>query len=190
MKCLDPETIYLFLEEGLPSSDAKDVQAHLDTCPRCRLLLEDRAHFLEAIKSLSRWQPPPDFTDQVLAKIFRPRLDSQRVIFSALGLLVFFSLCFLTLVVLTGPYFLRTLSSFSHQLFVGGEACLLFLVKAGKVIIIFSKLGLNFLQQGREILSLLFSWERLGVIPMILSSFFWLSIFALWAFRRKLFLGA
>lgn len=190
MKCLSLETIYLFLEDGLSPIEAKDVQAHLATCPRCQQLLEDRSRFLKAIKSLPRFQPPPDFTNQVMDKIFNPAIGYQEVIFSVLGLLVLVSLSLLSLVVLAGPSFLQTISQFYHQLIVEGKTWLLFLVKASKTIIVFFKLGVNLAKQGGEILTILFSWEGLGFIMVIISYLFLLSIFGLLVFRKKLFSGA
>lgn len=70
MKCLSIEKVYLYIEKELSEAENKKIEEHLTTCPKCQRALEERNLLLQAAESLPLWQPPPDFTQQVMAKIF------------------------------------------------------------------------------------------------------------------------
>lgn len=70
MGCLTIGQIYLFLEQELPPGEMPSVQKHLDSCLKCQRAVEDRRILVQAAESLPLIETPPDFTQQVMAKIF------------------------------------------------------------------------------------------------------------------------
>ena len=70
MGCLTIEQIYLFLEGELSPQEVQTIHAHLESCPRCRKAIDARRSLVQAVDSLPRFKVPPDFTQQVMARIF------------------------------------------------------------------------------------------------------------------------
>jgi hypothetical protein len=66
--------IYLYLEKELSPAEYKRVEHHIEICSRCKKVVEEREHLLLAAESLHLWETPPDFTRQVMAKIFPERV--------------------------------------------------------------------------------------------------------------------
>jgi anti-sigma factor RsiW len=58
-------------EKSLPEARAKEVEAHLAGCARCRAEYERFQSTLGALSGLNRVAAPPDFDDQVAATIHR-----------------------------------------------------------------------------------------------------------------------
>jgi len=75
MKCLNIEQIYLYLEKELSLGENKKIEEHLTICPKCKKALEERRLLLQATESLPLWQTPPDFTQQVMARIFPAKVS-------------------------------------------------------------------------------------------------------------------
>lgn len=75
MKCLNIEQIYLYIEKELSLGENKKIEEHLTICPKCKKALEERRLLLQATESLSLWQTPPDFTQQVMARIFPAKVS-------------------------------------------------------------------------------------------------------------------
>ena len=74
MGCLTIAQIYLFIENELPSDEARKIQKHLSTCAKCRNMVEERRVLVQAADSLPQFELPPNFTDQVMANIFPSRI--------------------------------------------------------------------------------------------------------------------
>ena len=75
MKCLNIEQIYLYIEKELSLGENKKIEEHLTICPKCKKALEERRLLLQATESLPLWQTPPDFTQQVMARIFPAKVS-------------------------------------------------------------------------------------------------------------------
>ncbi len=75
MKCLNIEQIYLYIEKELSPGENKKIEEHLTICPKCKKALEERRLLLQATESLPLWQTPPDFTQQVMARIFPAKVS-------------------------------------------------------------------------------------------------------------------
>jgi hypothetical protein len=81
MKCLSVEQIYLYLEKELPSLGSDQIKKHLESCPKCRSAVDERMKMLQAVSSLSDFEVPPDFAQQVMERIYTKKVS----LFSWLG---------------------------------------------------------------------------------------------------------
>ncbi len=70
MTCLHIDQICLFIEKDLSLEEARKVERHLASCAKCRNAVDERRMLLQAAESLPVLQAPPDFPQQVMAKIF------------------------------------------------------------------------------------------------------------------------
>jgi len=77
MKCLSLDKIYLYLETELPAEEMNRINNHIATCRNCRLAVENRKAISEAADSLPLFRVPPDFTQQVMARIFREKASTR-----------------------------------------------------------------------------------------------------------------
>ncbi len=75
MRCLKIEQIYLYLEKELSPAEERDIHKHLAACPKCKKAVEERRLLLQAAESLPLWKTPPDFAQQVMARIFPKRVS-------------------------------------------------------------------------------------------------------------------
>ena len=75
MNCLHLDQVYLYLEEELSPSEKSRVEEHLASCPKCQAAVEERRLLHQASDSLPLWEPPPDFTNQVMARLFPVRMS-------------------------------------------------------------------------------------------------------------------
>ena len=75
MTCLSVEQIYLYIEKELPPVKKREIQKHLTGCSKCQKAVEERKVLLQAAESLPVWETPLDFTQQVMARIFQPRVS-------------------------------------------------------------------------------------------------------------------
>lgn len=143
MKCLGIDQIYLYLEKELASEENKKIEEHLNTCLKCKNALEERSLLLRAADSLPLWQLPPDFSQQVMTRIFpakvtlREWLTAVAVGFSSITgtLLAFF--------MLTGQNLTTFLSNVSHTLWNSLRNIVLIFVKLFKL----ASLLINVIQQ-------------------------------------------
>lgn len=71
MNCLPGETIFRFLEGELPPNEEPSVQDHLLRCPSCRTAVEERKRFIQAARTLSRWETPPGFTQSTMTRLMK-----------------------------------------------------------------------------------------------------------------------
>lgn len=76
MRCLSIEQIYLYLEKELSPAEEREIHEHLAACPKCKKAVEERRVLLQAAESLPLWKTPPDFAQQVMARIFPERVSS------------------------------------------------------------------------------------------------------------------
>lgn len=116
MKCLGIDQVYSYLEKELSSEENKKIEEHLTTCLKCKNALEERRLLLQAADSLPLWQIPPDFTQQVMARVYADKVTLRQWLTAvAVGtssivatLLAFF--------ILTGQNLTTFLSSITHTL--------------------------------------------------------------------------
>jgi len=116
MKCLGIDQVYSYLEKELSSEENKKIEEHLATCLKCKNALEERSLLLQAADSLPLWQIPPDFTQQVMARVYPDKVTLRQWLTAvAVGtssivatLLAFF--------ILTGQNLTTFLSSITHTL--------------------------------------------------------------------------
>jgi len=83
MKCLDVGQIYLYLEHELSAAEAAAVENHCAGCSRCQRAMEERRALVAAAESLPQLEPPPNFSQKVMARIFAETV-SMRSSFLAL----------------------------------------------------------------------------------------------------------
>jgi len=69
MNCLRPPDIYLYLENGLDPSAAREADEHLALCPGCRSAFEERRALMDAVAGLPDLEVPPDLAGKILARI-------------------------------------------------------------------------------------------------------------------------
>jgi predicted anti-sigma-YlaC factor YlaD len=75
MRCLSIDQIYLYLEKELLPAEEREIHEHLAACPKCKKAVEERRLLLQAAESLPLWKTPPDFAQQVMARIFPDRVS-------------------------------------------------------------------------------------------------------------------
>jgi hypothetical protein len=78
MKCLGIDQVYSYLEKELSSEENKKIEEHLATCLKCKNALEERSLLLQAADSLPLWQIPPDFTQQVMARVYPDKVTLRQ----------------------------------------------------------------------------------------------------------------
>ncbi len=66
---LDDERAQRYLDGQLPAPERVRADAHLASCPDCRLVLEGCRALAEALSGIPAALPPPDFTEGVLARV-------------------------------------------------------------------------------------------------------------------------
>lgn len=189
MKCLHIDQIYLFIEKDLSLEEAKKVERHLASCAKCRNAVEERRMLLQAAESLPVLQPPPDFPQQVMAKIFpekvtlRGWLTAATTGFSAVSLVLFLYL------VISGQNLAHLLLSVNSTFWIFIQDISVLLVKVFKlasliigIIIKFS----GYLLKGFVQLTTIINPEvqiALILITLIISAFL------LYGMRRKIWTG-
>ena len=84
MNCLTIDQIYLYLENELTPEERSLLAGHIAACEKCRRAVEDRRALTEAAESLPPLPIPPDFTRQIMSRIF-PQKSQMRVWIAALA---------------------------------------------------------------------------------------------------------
>ena len=84
MNCLTIEQVYLYLEDELTPEESSGIAGHIASCEQCRNAVEERRILMEAAESLPPLQVPPDFSQQVMARIF-PQKSQVRLWIAALA---------------------------------------------------------------------------------------------------------
>jgi predicted anti-sigma-YlaC factor YlaD len=139
MKCLSLEQVYLYLEKELSPGENTRIEEHLSTCRKCRDALEERKPLLQAADSLPLWEAPPGFTQQIMARIFPPRVPISAWLTAAYigsGSII---IAILSLFLVTGQNFSGFLTSLNHSLLSFVRSISPFFVKVFKVASIFVK---------------------------------------------------
>lgn len=116
MKCLSIEQIYICIEKELPLNENKKIEEHLATCQKCKNALEERRHLLQASENLPLWQTPPDFTQQVMARIFPIRVPLSAWLTAAYAGFGSIILAIFILFLVTGQNFSSLFTSLNHSL--------------------------------------------------------------------------
>lgn len=83
MNCPPVHQIYLFLEHEMHPSEALRFEKHLFQCPGCREAVAERRILLQAYESLPPLQPPPDFTNMVMSRIFPQKISWKKNLLTA-----------------------------------------------------------------------------------------------------------
>ena len=102
MGCLTIAQIYLFIENELAVDEVQKIQKHLSTCAKCRNMVEERQVLVQAADTLPQIELPPNFTQQVMAKIFPSRIPSRVWIRATAGGLSTLTFAFFLFFVLSG----------------------------------------------------------------------------------------
>ena len=102
MGCLTIAQIYLFIENELAVDEVQKIQKHLSTCAKCRNMVEERRVLVQAANTLPQFELPPDFTEQVMAKIFPSRIPFRVWIRAAASGLSALTFAFFLFYVLSG----------------------------------------------------------------------------------------
>lgn len=84
MNCLTIDQVYLYLENELTPEESSGIGDHIVSCEKCRTAVEDRRILMEAAESLPPLQVPPDFSQQIMARIF-PQKSQIRIWIAALA---------------------------------------------------------------------------------------------------------
>ena len=189
MKCLTIEQIYLYIEKGLSPSENKDVENHLRVCPICQKALEDRKLLSQAAESLHLWEAPSDFTQQVMARIFPPKVSLPAWLGTLATGFASMVLCFFILTLVTGQNLRSLLLSFTEAVFDFLKYLAPLFVKvlklASLLVTVFQRFA-EFLPKGLTLLTSIISPE----LQIIIISFtIILIITSIFALRRKLVFG-
>ena len=102
MGCLTIAQIYLFIENELAVDEVQKIQKHLSTCTKCRNMVEERQVLVQAADTLPQIELPPNFTQQVMAKIFPNRIPFRVWIRATAGGLSALTFAFFLFFVLSG----------------------------------------------------------------------------------------
>ncbi|MFQ6108183.1 MAG: anti-sigma factor family protein [Candidatus Aminicenantales bacterium] len=133
MKCLQADEIYLYLEEELAPSERQNVEEHLALCAKCRNAVRERKALHQASESLSLWETPQEFTGQVMAQIFFPKVTFRDwLVATAVG----FSSIILTMLaffMLTRESILEVMISFGHSVLELFRSSSVFFIKVFKL---------------------------------------------------------
>lgn len=134
MKCLSLYEIYLYLENELSPSKMKNTAAHLASCERCRQSVEEREIFLQAAESLPVWETPPDFTHQVMSKIFPEKVSFRSWLTAAAAGLMATSLALFLFLTFSEENSIRLFVSLNQRLWAFLQNFSIFFVKFLKLV--------------------------------------------------------
>jgi hypothetical protein len=133
MKCLSIEQVYLYIEKELSPGENIKIEEHLSTCQKCKNALEERKPLLQAAENLPLWETPPGFTQQVMARIFPPRVPISAWLTAAYVGSGSIILAIFSLFLVTGQNFSGFLTSLNHGLWSFVRNISPFFVKLYKV---------------------------------------------------------
>ena len=189
MKCLSIEQIYLCIEKELPLSENKKIEEHLATCRKCKNALEERRHLLQASENLPLWQTPPDFTQQVMARIFPIRVPLSAWLTAAYAGFGSIILAIFILFLVTGQNFSSLLTSLNHSLWNFVRNLSPVFMKLFKVASLFVKT----LQQFFEYIIKAFASLTTIISPQVQIIIITIAIiliaFSIYGIKRKIFIG-
>jgi hypothetical protein len=189
MKCLSIEQIYLYIEKELSPSENKNVESHLKVCSKCQKALEERRLLSQAAESLHLWETPPDFTQQVMARIFPPRVSLPAWLGTLAAGFASMVLCFFILTLVTGQNLRSLLLNFTEAVFNFIKYLIPLFVKVLKlasVLVTIAQRFAEFLLKGLTVLTSIISTE---VQIIIISTTIILIVSSIYFLRRKLLFG-
>ena len=189
MKCLTIEQIYLYIEKELSPSENKNVESHLKVCSKCQKALEERRLLSQAAESLHLWEIPPDFTQQVMARIFPPRVSLPAWLGTLAAGFASMVLCFFILTLVTGQNLRSLLLNFTEAVFNFIKYLIPLFVKVLKlasVLVTIAQRFAEFLLKGLTVLTSIISTE---VQIIIISTTIILIVSSIYFLRRKLLFG-
>ncbi len=189
MKCLSIEQIYLFIEKELPLSENKKIEEHLATCRKCKNALEERRHLLQASENLPLWQTPPDFTQQVMAKIFPIRVPLSTWLTAAYAGFGSIILAIFILVLVIGQNFSSLLTSLNHSLWNFVRNFSPAFVKLFKVASLFVKTLQQFFEYIIKAFASLTTIINPQVQIIIITITIILIAFSIYGIKRKILIG-
>lgn len=134
MNCLRVDQVYLYLEEELSPSEKSEVEEHLASCPKCQDAVEERRLLLQASESLPLWEAPPDFTSQVMARIFPARVSIWKWISVTAAGFVLTAFAFFVYVIFSGQSLVGSFSSIGLRTLDIFRSAFIILLKAIKLI--------------------------------------------------------
>jgi hypothetical protein len=189
MKCLSIEQIYLFIEKELPLSENKKIEEHLATCQKCKNALEERKHLLQASENLPLWQTPPDFTQQVMARIFPIRVPLSAWLTAAYAGFGSIILAIFILFLIIGQNFSSLLTSLNHSLWNFVRNLSPVFVKLFKVASLFIKTLQQFFEYIIKVFASLTTIISPQVQIIIITTAIILIAFSIYGIKRKILIG-
>lgn len=189
MKCLSIEQIYLFIEKELPLSENKKIEGHLATCRKCKNALEERKHLLQASENLPLWQTPPDFTQQVMARIFPIRVPLSAWLTAAYAGFGSIILAIFILFLIIGQNFSSLLTSLNHSLWNFVRNLSPVFVKLFKVASLFIKTLQQFFEYIIKVFASLTTIISPQVQIIIITTAIILIAFSIYGIKRKILIG-
>lgn len=189
MKCLSLEQIYLYLEKEVSLSESNKIEKHLATCLKCRNALEERRPLLQASDSLPLWQTPPDFTQQVMARIFPIRIPISSWLTAAYAGLGSISVAIFILFLVTGQNFSTLLTSLNHNLLNFIKNISPFFVKIFKIASLFVKALQQFFEYIIKVFASLTTIISPQVQIIIITIAIILIAFSIYGIKRKILIG-
>lgn len=189
MKCLRIEQIYLYLEKELSPAEDRKIHKHLAACPKCKKAVGERKLLLQASESLPLWKTPPDFAQQVMARIFPEKVSVWAWLGAAASGFASMVLAVVLFALVTG----QSLSSLLFSIYHTGLNFLKDLSPLFVKILKVATLLIKILQQLGELLL-----KGLTLLPTIISPPVQIILIAvavlfiassIYGIRRKLFIG-
>lgn len=189
MKCLSIEQIYLYIEKELSASENKKIEEHLTACPKCKNAIEERKPLIKAAESLPLWQTPPDFTRQIMTKIFPDKVSLSQWLVTVSAGFISITLALFIFFLVTGQNLSGLLISLYHVLLNLVKNLSLLFVKLYKLASLF----VNILQQFSEYLVKGFTLLTTIISPQVQIIIITITIILIASFifgiKRKLLIG-
>lgn len=189
MSCLSVGQLYLYLEKEMSSSEKKEVEYHLSKCLKCRSALEERKILLQAAESLPSFEVPLDFAQNIMSRIFPPKVSFR-------GWLLAFSVGFgafiltsLTYLLTSGQSLTSLFTRIFHSLWEQGMNVSLFFVKLFKLASLFFTVISQLLGQLFQTLRFLTALISPEVQIIIVTTALILITVFIYGMRKKLVFG-
>ena len=189
MRCLTLEQIYLYLEEELTVPENQKIEEHLIACPKCTRAFEERKRLHQAVENLPLWQTPPDFTQQIMARIFPVKVSLRAWLGAGAAGFASAMLAFLFFWLATGHNISDLLINFNHTLWNFVKNISLIFVKLFKLASLIVKL----LQQFFGFLLKAVAWVTTLINPqiqiIIITIIIILTVSFFFGIKRKIHIG-
>lgn len=188
MNCLKIKEVYACIEGGLAPERKEELERHLDSCPKCRLAVEERRLIAWAAAGLPPFTVPDDFTDRVMARI--APLKIRRPVW--LTVLVTATACLAiasVLLIASGSSGLELVAGISQSLWGYLKTGAVFTVKAVTLLTVAVKALRPLLEALTKGFSMLTSLVHPGFQALILVLALGLAISLFFGMRKKLSLG-